>query len=228
MAKINYGIFPNPLPDAEGKTTYQVRHVADDTMDERKFLAHLKGTNIHNATQMLAALSVLKDEIVEQLQNNRRFRIDGIGTFQIKVGLKVRTDEQGNPIKPHFTDPDDITARDVEVQGVSFTPDITFIRNLQYRTSTQNVAGRGISGRNKPYSREQIVAFLDSFLREHHSMTRREMQRELNITEYRAKQWLDMLTAEPYSHYYSKQRGKTIVYYRHGWEQADADDETTG
>lgn len=44
---IKYGIFPNPLPDAEGKTTYQVRHMPDGTMDEKEFLAHLKYHNTY-------------------------------------------------------------------------------------------------------------------------------------------------------------------------------------
>ena len=33
--KINYGVYPNPLPDAEGKTTYQVRHIPNGTMSEK-------------------------------------------------------------------------------------------------------------------------------------------------------------------------------------------------
>ncbi len=85
--KINYGVFPNPLPDAEGKTTYQVRHIPNGTMSEKGFLAHLKYHNTYNTTTMMSSLCVLRDEIIEQLRENRRFRIDGIGTFQMKVGL---------------------------------------------------------------------------------------------------------------------------------------------
>ena len=184
---IKYGIFPNPQPDAEGKTTYQVRHMPDGTMNEKEFLAHLKYHNTYNTTTMLSSLIVLKDEIIEQLRNNKRFRIDGIGTFQMKVGLKTKYDEEGNPIKPHFTDPDKITANDVEVQGVSFTPDPSFIKALKTKTSTRNKFGRGPAGRNKPYTREQVVGFLDNYLKEHHSITRKQLQYGLNITEYRAQ-----------------------------------------
>ena len=112
--KIKYGIFPNPQPDAEGNTTYQVRHTPEGTMDEKAFLAHLKYHNTYNTTTMQSSLSVLKDEIIEQLRENKRFRIDGVGTFQMKVGLKMQYDEEGNPIKPHSTDPNKITANDVE------------------------------------------------------------------------------------------------------------------
>ena len=187
-------------------------------MDEKAFLAHLKYHNTYNTTTMQSSLSVLKDEIIEQLRENKRFRIDGVGTFQMKVGLKMQYDEEGNPIKPHYTDPNKITANDVEVQGVSFTPDPSFVKALKDRISTINKYGRGAAGKNKPYTREEIINFLDSHLKEHHSMTRRQMERALNITPYRAEKWLNDITSEPYSKYYSKKQGNTYVYYRYGWE----------
>ncbi len=216
--KIKYGIYPNPLPDEQGNTTYQVRHKPEATMDEKAFLDHLKMHNTYNTTMMQSSLIILKDEIIEQLRNNRRFRIDGLGTFQMKVGLKMQYDEEGNPVKPHFTDPDKITARDVEVQGVSFTPDPSFVSQLKDTTSTQNINGRGVAGPNRPYTREEIIDFLDKYLRENHFITRRQMEQKLGITAYRAQRWLDELTAEPYSHYYAKKQGNTWVYYRYGWE----------
>jgi hypothetical protein len=216
--KIKYGIFPNPQPDEEGNTTYQVRHTPEGTMDEKAFLAHLKYHNTYNTTMMQSSLIVLKDEIIEQLRENKRFRIDGVGTFQMKVGLKMQYDEEGNPIKPHYTDPNKITANDVEVQGVSFTPDPSFVKALKDRISTTNKYGRGAAGKNKPYTREEIISFLDSYLKEHHSMTRRQMERALNMTSYRAEKWLNDITSEPYSKYYSKKQGNTYVYYRYGWE----------
>ena len=100
--KIKYGIYPNPKPDEEGNTTYQVRHTPEGTMNEKAFLSHLKYHNTYNTTVMQSSLIVLKDEIIEQLKANRRFRIDGLGTFQMKVGLKMKYDEEGNPLKPHY------------------------------------------------------------------------------------------------------------------------------
>ena len=213
--KIKYGIFPNPQPDAEGNTTYQVRHTPEGTMNEKAFLAHLKYHNTYNTTMMQSSLIVLKDEIIEQLRENKRFRIDGLGTFQMKVGLKTKYDEEGNPIKPHYTDPNKITANDVEVQGVSFTPDPSFVKALKDRISTTNKYGRGVAGKNHPYTRDEIINFLDSYLKENHSMTRRQMERALNITAYRAQKSLNDITAEPLSKYYCKKQGTTYVYYRH-------------
>ena len=170
--KINYGVYPNPLPDAEGKTTYQVRHIPNGTMSEKGFLAHLKYHNTYNTTTMMSSLCVLRDEIIEQLRENKRFRIDGIGTFQMKVGLITKHDEEGNPIKPHFTDPNKITANDVEVQGVSFTPDPSFVKALKAKISTQNKYGRGAAGRNKPYTPQT-----DAVCAEHYGISCPEMAR---------------------------------------------------
>ena len=39
---INYVILSYPLPDAEGNTTYQVRHLPTGTMNEKEFLDHMK------------------------------------------------------------------------------------------------------------------------------------------------------------------------------------------
>ena len=58
-------------------------------------------------------------------------------------------DAEGNPIKPHFTDPNKITANDVEVQGVNFTPDPSFVKALKAKISTQNKYGRGAAIRSR-------------------------------------------------------------------------------
>ena len=63
--KIKFGIYPNPLPDADGNTTYQVRNEPTMTMNTKDFLAHLKYHNTFSATTMNAALTILREEIVE-------------------------------------------------------------------------------------------------------------------------------------------------------------------
>lgn len=102
---------------------------------------------------------------------------------KIKYGVfpNPLPDAEGNPIKPHFTDPNKITANDVEVQGVSFTPDPSFVKALKEMIYTQNKYGRGAAGRNTPYTREQIVEFLDNYLKVHHSITRKQSLRAMTI-----------------------------------------------
>ena len=213
MAKIKYGVYPNPLKDDEGRVTYQVRHVPEGQMNEREFLAHLDYHNTYNSTTMKASLSVLKDEIVEQLKNNHRFRIDGLGTFQMKVGLKQQLDEEGNPVKTAYTDPNQITANDVEVTGVSFRPDRSFIDELREKTSTTNPFGRGVANKSKHYERQEVVDFMDTYLAERGSITLRELRIGLGINYYNAQSWLEKLVNEEPARYYRRKMGATWVYY---------------
>lgn len=216
--KIKYCIFANPLPDSDGNTTYQVRHQPDGTMNTKAFLDHVKLHESFNTTAMSSALEILKDEIIEQLKNNKRFRIDGIGTFQMKVGLKNTTVEEGTPTKAHFTDPEKITARNVEVTGVSFIPDKSLITKLKSDTSTANSNGRGVVGRSKVYERQEIVNALNAYLAEHHFITRRTFQTLLHLSSYAAQKWLNLLINEEFPKYTAQKEGNTIIYRRFGKE----------
>jgi nucleoid DNA-binding protein len=216
--KIKFCIFANPLPDSDGNTTYQVRHQPDGTMNTKAFLDHVKLHESFNTTAMSSALHILKDEIVEQLKNNKRFRIDGIGTFQMKVGLKNTTDENGTSMKAHFTDPEMITARNVEVTGVSFIPDKSLITKLKNDTSTANSNGRGVVGRSKQYERQDVVNALNAYLAEHHFITRRTLQTLLHLSSYAAQKWLNLLINEEFPKYTAQKEGNTIIYRRYGKE----------
>ena len=213
---IKFGIFPNPLPDSNGDTTYQVRNIPDATMDIATFLAHLKFHNTFNHITMRSALSVLRDEIIEQLQDNRRFRIDGLGTFQIKVGFKTKDDEDGTPLKTRYTDPKEITARQVEVTGVSFLPDKSFIEELKEGTIVRNAYGTGKVGRSRTYNRQQVVNFLNTYLAEHGYITRRILCDQLHLSNYAAQKWLDNLCNEEFPKYECHKEGNTYIYRRFG------------
>ena len=214
--KIKFGIYPNPQPDSEGNTTYQVRHEPDTTMSTPEFLAHLKYHSTFNTTMMSGALDVLREEIVEQLQSNRRFRIDGIGTFQMKVALSDDVDDEGNTSRPHITDPKQITARNVEVTGVTFVPDKSFIDDLKEGTSTTNVNGAGVVAASKHHERQEVINTLNKYLAEHGSITRRSFATLLQVSDYQARKWLQLLTTEPYAKYVARKQGNTIVYRRFG------------
>lgn len=215
-SKIKFGIYPNPLPDSEGNTTYQVRHEPEATMSKPEFLAHLKYHATFNTAAMSAAMSVLREEIVEQLRMNRRFRFDGIGTLQMKVGLTSDVDDEGNAVTPHITDPKQITARNVEVTGVTFIPDKSFIDDLKEGTTTVNVAGAGNVSGSRHYDRQEVVNVLNSYLAEHGSITRTVFARLLGVSGYTARKWLQLLTTEPYAKFVARKQGNIIIYRRYG------------
>lgn len=210
--RIKYGVYPNPLPDANGNITYQVRHEPFYTFDTEAFISHLRQHNNCHVSQMSASLTILVEEIIEQLKNNHRFRINGLGTFQMKVGLKNKTDENGNSIKPYYTDPSQITANDVEVTGISFIPDKNIIKELKNNIIVENIAERGKVGKSINYTREEIVYHLDHYLAEHDFITRHSFQILLGLTRYAAEKWLDRLTTEVAPAYIGCKEGNTVVY----------------
>ena len=211
---IKYGVSPNPLPDADGNITYQVRTEPYYTIDTEAFLSHLRLHNLSNVSQMRASLSILIEEIIEQLRDNNRFRINGLGTFQMKVGLKTKTDEMGNDIKPHYTDPKQITAHDVEVTGISFIPDKTITRQLKSNIFVEKTTQRGKVGKSEKYTREEVIHHLDHYLAVHNFITRRSFQDLLGMTRYAAEKWLDRLTTEVAPRYIGCKEGNTVVYRR--------------
>jgi len=216
--KIKYGIYPNPLPNEKGETTYQVRHEPNYTMDTRDFLDHLEFHNRFDKAIMTSALIVLKDEIVEQLQDNKRFRIDGLGTFQMKVGLKTKVDDEGNEVKQVITNPKSITARDVEVTGVSFIPDPSFVRELKRHTAAKSTTVRGRVSGSSRYTREQVVKFLDAYLEKYHFITRQALRANLGLSQHAAIKWLETLCNEESPKYVARKEGTTIVYRRYDKE----------
>ena len=125
-------------------------------------------------------------------------------------------DDEGNTSRPHITDPKQITARNVEVTGVTFIPDKSFIDDLKEGTTTINVNGSGVVATPKQHDRQEVINALNKYLAEHGSITRRGFAMLLKVSDYEARKWLKQLTTEPYPKYVARKQGNTIVYRRYG------------
>ena len=216
MSTIRFSVHRNPQKDAEGRDTYQVRHENVYTMGKAALLEHLKFHGIVRREVMETALIVLKDEIIEQLLDNKRLHLEGLGTFYLKIGFRERTDDNGEPLKINFTNPEDITGNDVQVESIGFTPDSDFIRDLMDNpVHFENVTGRGRVGHSRDYTREEIIAKVNAYLDTHDHITRSGMMHDFGLTNYMARQWLEELTTMPNAVLKAEKIGKTFVYTRH-------------
>lgn len=192
---INFSVHANPLKDAEGRETYHVRHDTRDTVHREAFIAHLKLHYNHMALQVDSALTTLEDEIPEFLADNHRLRLDGIGTFFLKLGFRERTDEEGNPVKQHFTNPKDITGNDVCIETIGFIPDQSLIDNVRRRAPYfMNSTGRGVVGHSASYDNEQLRERLAAFFQHEEYLTVRLMRMYFGLTTYMARKWLKELS----------------------------------
>ena len=213
MATVRFSVHRNPKKDEAEKDTYQVRQECVYTVNTRQLEDHLKLHAIVRREVMETALTVLKDEIIEHVLDNKRLHLDGIGTFYLKIGFRDRTDENGEPMEVTFDDPADITGNDVCVKGIGFTPDADFLRALSDRPAHfENVTGRGRVGHSVDYTREEVEARLREYLSANDHITCRDMQKELGLTEYMSRKWLSSLTALPSPFLKESKVGQVYLY----------------
>jgi hypothetical protein len=180
------------------------------------FLRHLKNTNLFRPELMEAALTVLEQEIINQLTDNLRLHLEGLGTFYLKLKFRPRYDEYGNEQRIQFTDPAKITGNDVCIDSVGFTPDRQFLKQLhEHGYHFVNATGRGRVGHSTEQTEEQVKMRLEQWFSSHEMLTCRQMMGLFGITRYMANKWLDSLCVTPSPYLYPKKIGGTVCYYRH-------------
>ena len=196
--KIYFSVHRNPLPDSEGNTTYQVRNENIRTMETRELLEHLQFHGLARRELMEMALIVLQKEIVEQVTDNKRLHLNGIGTFFLKLGFRERTDDDGNVLKPHFTDPEKITGNDVAIETICFTPDSDLMREVNLSGySFENINPKGTVGKSAQVDLEELKHRLKAYLDEHGSISTHDFRQLFGLTKYKALRILDQLVNEP-------------------------------
>lgn len=196
--KIYFSVHRNPLPDSEGNTTYQVRNENYRTMETRELLEHLQYHGLARRELMEMALIVLHKEIVEQVTDNKRLHLNGIGTFFLKLGLRKRQDEEGNEYQPVYTDPEKITGNDVAIESICFTPDSELLKELnQSGYYFENINPKGTVGKSAQVDFDELKPRLKAYIDEHGSISTREFRQLFGLTRYMAQKVLDQLIAEP-------------------------------
>jgi hypothetical protein len=211
---IKCSVHRNPLKDADGNDTYQVRHETSATVGKEYLLKQLEH-NLIRPEIMDSALSLLQRLIVEQLTDNHRLHIEGLGTFYLKLGFRKRYDEQGEELKIHFTDPTKITGNDVTIENVGFTPDKEFLKQFNaHGYHFVNATGRGNVGHSAQYTEEEMKARLDEWFKTHDVITRGNLQGYFGLTKYMAQKWLDRFCSQPNACLVGRKIGQTVVYRR--------------
>ena len=128
---ILYSVHRNPQKDADGNETYHIRHETRDTLGLKFLHEYLKKYQRIQPEVLLSACMLIADQLLEQLTNNHRVQIEGIGTFYLKLAFVEKTDENGNTYTPKFTDPMSITANDVCVDTIGFIPDKELVKTCR-------------------------------------------------------------------------------------------------
>ena len=212
---IKFGVHRNPKKDAEGRDTYHVRHETDFALNQKYIINQVKTYNAAEASHINSVIGVLREQIVEILTDNHNVHIEGLGNFYLKLGFRERTDENGQTIKPLFTDPSKITGNDVVVESIGFTPDEEFLKQLQKQEYHYvNATGRGMVGHSADVTKEQIIARLDQFFETHDHLLSRDMKALFGLTPYMANKWLEELCTQAPPYLRVEKISHVMFYYR--------------
>ena len=214
---IRYSIHRSPIKDADGNDTYQIRQDVSNILNEKWLTKHLKEHNHLMANYIEQALIALEEEIVHQLLDNNRLHIEGLGTFFLKLGFCEQTDENGNTVKPHITDPSSVTSDDICIEGIGFTPDKQFTRRFTSARAVHftNVEKLGYSKHSNTYTEEEVRTRLNRYLDSHELITRKHFMGLFGFKGYTADKWLKQLTTGPAPMLVRNRIGTSAVFRRY-------------
>ena len=210
---IHYAVHPTPLKQGETVQTYHVRQVLKSTMRTRELAEHIARHGIISVGLFEMVVERLKQELAEQLLGGHDLHLDGIGRFSLQLGTKKTRGDDGRWHAKTYTSPDELTAREVVVEGISFVPDKEMLERLH---SQPRLMVRHKGSYKQEVSRARLLKTLADYCAEHGSFTRRTVESLFGVSRYRAQQMLDDLVAEPYPKYYRQKFGPSYIYRKTG------------
>jgi len=217
MRKTNailYDVYATPNPGGGGEQLYHPRSVTyGSQMDDQELKEYLERNTRINSSQFVGAIEALTQEIPEQLLQNKRVHIRGMGTFYLRIGVRQREDDNGHWYTPQFTDADAITARDLRIEGIGFRADPTWCRRV---CQCSQPFERARTRHQKPVSRSELLLYIDQTVSEKGYVTVRDVQTDLDTTNYHARRLLEELCVGDQPKLYRKMAGHAYLYRRFG------------
>ena len=217
MKKLNailYDVFPTPNPDEKHPQLYFPRAVTfGEQMNDDELKAYLEKNTRINSSQFVGMIEALIQEIPLQLLSNKSVHIRGMGTFYLKIGVRRRKDAEGHEYVKKFTDPNDVTARDLCVEGIGFRADPTWNRKV---TGSKQPFERSKTRHQIPVSKSELLLYIDQQIKEHGYVTVRHVERDQNTTKYHARKLLEDLCKGDQPKLYKETVGHSYIYKRFG------------
>lgn len=211
---ILYDVFATPNPDEAREQLYYPRAVTYGTqMSEDELKEYLERNTRVNSSQFASVMDALKQEIPQQLLMNKSVHIKGMGTFYLKIGVRRRKKGDGKYYTKKFTDPNAITARDLCIEGIGFRADPTWSRIVM---ESQSPFERARTRHQTPITKSKLLQYIDQTVKEKGFVTVRNVERELDTTNYHARKLLEELCSGEQPKLYREMAGHAYVYKRFG------------
>jgi nucleoid DNA-binding protein len=209
--KLLYSVYETPRRNPDEEPSFHVRPVTYGAqMSDSELKDYLQQNTRVNTSQFTGMIEALREEIPEQLLQNRSVHIEGLGTFYLRMGIRPRKDENGQSYIPSFHSDADITAADVMVEGIGFRADPTWNRRVQKAVCAFErapYAGHGVS-----LSQDELQTWLHEYFQDHSRITVRELKLAKDCTSYQARKLLENLCAGPHPMLRRDKVAATFIY----------------
>jgi len=217
MKKINpilYDVYATPNPDKEGEQLYHPRIFKHgNQMNDDELKEYLQRNTRVNSSQFVGMIEALVEEIPQQLLLNKYVHIRGMGTFYLKIGIRPRTDKNGQQYIPKFSDPKSITSNDLQVEGIGFRADPKWNRIV---THSKQHFERLEQRHQANISKSQLLLYIDNKMEEQGFVTVRDLIYDQQTTKYHARKLLEELSTGKQPKLYRIKVGRIFLYKRYG------------
>ena len=187
---------------------YRLEHTGTaNTAELARRIGH-SGSSL-SQTAVIHVLSALPDVIAELLADGQSVKLDGIGTFRAKLGLKrfKEPDEfQAESDKSHRN------ARSINVTGVNFRADKDLVRSTRFYCHPTKGGDSAIQ--KSTLTKEERVAKALTYLNEHGIMRVSNYQQITGLSHNDATKELRELRYDPTSGISASGNRSALVYFK--------------
>jgi predicted histone-like DNA-binding protein len=178
--ELYYDYYKNPIPkDTNRKQRLHARAVTSETVDLETMAENLQHRSTVTTGDVKAVVTLLCQEMVNQLSSGNRVHIDGLGFFHLTLTC------------PPVRTPNEKRAESVKVKSVAFRPDI------QFKEEIKSLKVKRVEEKNhsKDYSDAEIEERLAAYFLTHPYIKSREFQALCGLTSSTATRRLRNLVA---------------------------------
>lgn len=127
-------------------------------------------------------LSALRELVVRDLSQGRRFHVPGIGYLSLSVRLSLPDGKEESKVR----------AGDLRVRGLNFRPDAALLAEVRRRVCFEKSDRSALSA---PVTEDGLRQGLSAYLSGHRYVSRRIVERMFSLRPSAARRWLALLVS---------------------------------
>ncbi|MCE2617410.1 HU family DNA-binding protein [Phocaeicola oris] len=158
---VKYDFYPTPLRKFEKQEKYHVRMLVKHNISTGELADKIAKRSTMHQSDVIGVLRALQDVVTEELKNGNRVKIDGLGSFRIKI--KAPTVNQLGIIR----------SESIKYDGIVYKADKELGNELK-KTGFEKVPS-GQVPHSKKVSAAEIELAMTSFFQTHKFITTRDL-----------------------------------------------------